>query len=293
MPNTNPEWLNFQFTLNNHYGLFFLHTLHISSTIATKPQDALFYQLYSKIFDVDVETFGGKLLQNLASKGCLDIMHESPYIRWYRIILIAPHGDKTNKTACVPSENSYQPGHLPSLIRVFTVCMKKLWVLSYPLSAQWRLWSDWMDAQADLNPRWVHIHFVVLSCHGSHYFFLNFQCIGQLDEEEKSDIQLKEQFKERWTRTASASLTKPMRDECQKYKTILDTAIGADKIVRDKYDEHKQAFALLSKPAVSDTNFCFVVFVFQNGVNLHHVVFQYFTFFRLINPSYSAKTYYI
>ena len=31
----------------------------------------------------------------------------------------------------------------PSLIRVFAVRMKKAWVLSYPLSAQWRLWSDW------------------------------------------------------------------------------------------------------------------------------------------------------
>ena len=35
--------------------------------------------------------------------------------------------------------------HPPSLIRVFTVRMKKAWVLSYPLSAQRRLWSDWAD----------------------------------------------------------------------------------------------------------------------------------------------------
>ena len=52
-----------------------------------------------------------------------------------------PH-DKTNKMACAPSEDSDQPGHLPSLIRVFAVRMKKAWVLSYPLSAQPRLWSD-------------------------------------------------------------------------------------------------------------------------------------------------------
>ena len=55
--------------------------------------------------------------------------------------------DKTNKMNCAPSEDSDQPGHLPSLIRVFAVRMKKLWVLSYPLSAQRRLWSDWADAQ--------------------------------------------------------------------------------------------------------------------------------------------------
>ena len=39
-----------------------------------------------------------------------------------------PH-DKTNKMACAPSEDSDQPGHPPSLIRVFAVCMKKHWVL--------------------------------------------------------------------------------------------------------------------------------------------------------------------
>ena len=44
--------------------------------------------------------------------------------------------DKIDKMACVPSEDSDQPGHPPSLIRVFTVRMKKAWVLSYPLGAQ-------------------------------------------------------------------------------------------------------------------------------------------------------------
>ena len=41
---------------------------------------------------------------------------------------------------------------------VFAVRMKKAWVLSYPLSAQRRLWSDWADAQADLSLRWAHTH---------------------------------------------------------------------------------------------------------------------------------------
>ena len=35
-----------------------------------------------------------------------------------------PH-DKTNKMTCAPSENSDQPGHPLSLIRIITVCMKK------------------------------------------------------------------------------------------------------------------------------------------------------------------------
>ena len=48
-------------------------------------------------------------------------------------------------THWAPSEDSDQTGHLPSLIRVFAVRMKKAWVLSYPLSAQRRLWSNWAD----------------------------------------------------------------------------------------------------------------------------------------------------
>ena len=52
---------------------------------------------------------------------------------------VEPPHDKTNKMACAPSEDSDQPGHPPSLIRIFAVRMKKPWVLSYPLSAQRRL----------------------------------------------------------------------------------------------------------------------------------------------------------
>ena len=73
---------------------------------------------------------------------------------------IEPPHDKTNKMACAPIEDSDQPGHPPSLIRVFDVRMKKAWVLSYPLSAWRRLWSDWADAQADLSLRWAYSHFV-------------------------------------------------------------------------------------------------------------------------------------
>ena len=49
------------------------------------------------------------------------------------------------KNECAPSEDSDQIGHPPSLIRVFAVHIKNDWVLSYPLSAQRRLWSDWED----------------------------------------------------------------------------------------------------------------------------------------------------
>ena len=66
--------------------------------------------------------------------------------------------------SCVPSEDSDQPGHLPSLIRVFAVRMKKAWVLSYPLITQGRLLLDWVDALADLSLYWAHLPFCRL-CH--------------------------------------------------------------------------------------------------------------------------------
>ena len=43
---------------------------------------------------------------------------------------------------------------------VFAVGRKEAWVLSYPLSAQQRLWSDWANAQADRSLCWAHSHFV-------------------------------------------------------------------------------------------------------------------------------------
>ena len=74
--------------------------------------------------------------------------------------------------ACAPSKDSDQPGHLPSLIRVFAVHMKKTWVLNYPLSAQQRLWSDWADAQVYLSLYWAHMPFCRF-CHTLAHFMIN------------------------------------------------------------------------------------------------------------------------
>ena len=71
-----------------------------------------------------------------------------------------------------PSDGSDQPGHLPSLIRVFAVCMKKAWVLSYPLRALRRFWSDRVDAQADLSLRWSHRSFCWFGHAAAHLYVL-------------------------------------------------------------------------------------------------------------------------
>ena len=80
-------------------------------------------------------------------------------IKWLEKNHLSRDMTKPTKWLCA-SEDSDQPGHPPSLIRVFAVRMKKAWVLSYPFSAQRRLWSDWADSQADLSLRWAHNHIV-------------------------------------------------------------------------------------------------------------------------------------
>ena len=48
-------------------------------------------------------------------------------------LLYEPPYDQTNKMTSVLNEDSDQPVQPPSVIRVFAVCMKKHWVLSYLL----------------------------------------------------------------------------------------------------------------------------------------------------------------
>ena len=49
-------------------------------------------------------------------------------------------------------------------------------VLSYPLSAQPRLWSDWEDAQADLSLRWAHSHRVQIHNPSSKQLMAQYIC---------------------------------------------------------------------------------------------------------------------
>ena len=77
------------------------------------------FMLYAWIVDIDIET-------SFPSTRVFISLKKTKY---------EPAHDKTYKMACAPSEDSDQPGHPPSLIRVFAICMKKAWVLTYPLSA--------------------------------------------------------------------------------------------------------------------------------------------------------------
>ena len=70
----------------------------------------------------------------------------------YSYIIIEPGHSISYKIDCAPSEDSDQTARPRSLIRVFAVRMKTLWVLGYPQSALRRFWSDC----ADLILCWVH-----------------------------------------------------------------------------------------------------------------------------------------
>ena len=50
--------------------------------------------------------------------------------------------------------------------------MKKSWVLCYQLSTKQRLWSDWVDAQADVSLRWMHRSFYWFCYVQAHIFLI-------------------------------------------------------------------------------------------------------------------------
>ena len=85
---------------------------------------------------------------------------------------IEPWHDKTNKMICAPSEDSDQPGHPLSLIRVSAVRLKQNWVLSYPLSAQRRLIRLGGCPGGSESSLGTKVILLVLLCGGSKCFFL-------------------------------------------------------------------------------------------------------------------------
>ncbi|XP_038665795.1 programmed cell death 6-interacting protein isoform X3 [Scyliorhinus canicula] len=74
------------------------------------------------------------------------------------------------------------------------------------------------------------------------------EALNILDQEEVSDNELKAKFKERWKRTLSSELYKPLRAEGANFRTTLDRAVQADKVVRERYATHREVIALLCKP---------------------------------------------
>jgi len=82
------------------------------------------------------------------------------------------------------------------------------------------------------------------------------QSVKVLDDEENADKQLRTSHGARWTRTPSERLTESIRAEAARYRQIIDNAVTADGIVRQRYAQHRDGFELLSR---SDVSVCYSV----------------------------------
>lgn len=74
-----------------------------------------------------------------------------------------------------------------------------------------------------------------------------------MDEEERDDSQMRERFKTKWTPKPSVELTMQLRQEAEKYRGIMENAMRADGVVREKYNKHRRHMDLLSKGEVGDS----------------------------------------
>lgn len=101
------------------------------------------------------------------------------------------------------------------------------------------------------------------------------QALKLLDEEETTDNELRAKFSQRWNRTPSGDLYKPLRAgtlprfrhpnsrlfpaamfcyllccplEGANFRGVLDKAIQADQVVKERYNTHCEMIALLCKP---------------------------------------------
>ncbi|XP_037119708.1 programmed cell death 6-interacting protein isoform X1 [Syngnathus acus] len=74
------------------------------------------------------------------------------------------------------------------------------------------------------------------------------EALKMLNDEETTDNELRAKFNQRWNRTPSGDLYKPLRAEGASFCNILDKAVQADQVVKDRYNAHCDMIALLCKP---------------------------------------------
>ncbi|XP_051527357.1 programmed cell death 6-interacting protein-like isoform X2 [Myxocyprinus asiaticus] len=74
------------------------------------------------------------------------------------------------------------------------------------------------------------------------------ESLKMLNDEETTDNELRAKFNQRWARTPSGDLYKPLRAEGNNFRSILDKAVQADQVVKERYNSHCEMIALLCKP---------------------------------------------
>ena len=95
-----------------------------------------------------------------------------------RLVLFGPPRDKTNKMTCAPSEDSDQPRHPPSLIRVFAVRLKNFGSLATCI--HWAP-SEYSYQTARLRRLvWIFAGCTCWFCHAAALFFCLFSSLRSL-----------------------------------------------------------------------------------------------------------------
>ncbi|XP_076157526.1 programmed cell death 6-interacting protein isoform X2 [Alosa pseudoharengus] len=74
------------------------------------------------------------------------------------------------------------------------------------------------------------------------------ESLKMLNDEEATDNELRAKFNQRWNRTPSGDLYKPLRTEGANFSSVLDKAVSADQVVRERFNTHCEMIALLCRP---------------------------------------------
>ncbi|XP_059899303.1 programmed cell death 6-interacting protein isoform X3 [Gadus macrocephalus] len=73
------------------------------------------------------------------------------------------------------------------------------------------------------------------------------ESLKMLDDEETTDNELRSKFNQRWNRTPSGDLYKPLRTEGATFRSKLDVATHADGVVRERFNTNCDMITLLCK----------------------------------------------
>lgn len=95
---------------------------------------------------------------------------------------------------------------------------------------------------------------------------------NSLNTEEESDTKLRNQFGQKWTRTASNKLNQAWRSHVSKYRMIIEKAIEADNKLRAEYERNVEKIKLLASPG--DTLISSIPSAHSDGAKMDDAVIQ-------------------
>ena len=81
---------------------------------------------------------------------------------------------------------------------------------------------------------------------------VEFQAMRILKDEKEQDDKLRQQYKDKWSRTPSESLTQQLREDQSKYQTLLQRATEADAKVKSQFEANVDSMRVLSLPKVAE-----------------------------------------